>query len=463
MGNLAVHLFYRTINAEKGLLCERAFLDRKEGPVRSLESKRPLNAFDVVGFSVSFEKDVLGVIKALNASRIPVRREERKGVYPLIIAGGVVPSLNPDPLLPIFDLILMGEWEGLPEFLNWLREKKLSGADKEEVLKLAPEVFPQIMDPNQPKVKPGDKSRAEILWHERPSFTAIKTKDSEFADTFLIELVRGCPSGCRFCAVSFLYPFRERKAQDTLDMVKEYGGDFRRVGLVGAGLTFHRELNVIVDSLLSMGKEVTFSSLRIDKIDDTFMELLPKTGVKSISIAPEAGKEEMRFSLGKRMDDGTIIRFVEMLPEEVSKLRLYFMIGLPGETEKDIEAIIELAKRVKGVAGRRLVSLSVSPFVPKPGTPMEDCPMDTLENLKKKRKQIEKALSPTMPVHFESPKWSIFQGLVSLGDRTIFPFLETLAKEEANFLRIWKNYGFDPESILHRPGRNKPWRLTGFA
>ncbi len=475
MSNLSTHLFYRIVNGVDGLLCERAFADEK-GKYLSLESRKPLSEFDVVGFSLSYEKDVIEVIKALESSRIPPERERRKGLQkPIIMAGGIVPSLNPEPLSPIFDLILIEEWEDLPEVLMFLRERKFSLKwDKEELIDEVERSFPQVLNPEKlelsyrenrvtvtykGKVKRIDKKR---LWDRFPAFTTILSDEVEFPKTFLVETVRGCPARCKFCAVSHVYPFRIRKREAVIELVKKHGNTLPRVGLVGPGLGFHPELTDIVSDLLSLGKGVTFSSLRVESLDDTFFQLLPKTGVRSITIAPEVGDEEKRFNIGKKMTDEDIFKFLDRLPDSVKRIRIYFMIGLPGESEKDLEKMVKLVENIDKRTKGKLLSLSISPFVPKPRTPLEDYPMDTMESLSRKRKIIEKKILRKWNVHFESPKWSTFQALISLGDRRIYPLLKLVSAGNTNFTRFWRSFEFDPYEILYGE-RSKPWNFLNIA
>ncbi len=470
MSNLSTHLFYRIINESKELVCERVFFEGDR--YLSIESKKPLKSFHVLGVSISYEKDVVNLVKMLESSGISSLRKERSEYDPIIIGGGIVPTLNPDPLIPIFDLLVIGEGEDLPEILLFMKELFFKGVKKREIIEGVAEKFDGIIVCEDVQMR-WDGGRIEDIrykkikirakeeeWHSRPAFVVIDTDETEFPGTFVLEVERGCPGRCKFCAVSHNYKFRFRKREEIKSIVKDRGEDFNRVGLMGPGLSFYPELELLVKELLDLGKGISFSSLRVDRVSNEFIDLIPLTGVRTITIAPELGDEEKRFKIGKPIKNGDILDFVDKVKNYIRKLRLYFMYGLPDEEEEDLKKAVGLVKELKRVAGNKLhISASFSPFVPKPRTPMEDEPMERLEILKKKEKLIKKEVGGSFQVHFESSKWSIFQGLLSMGDRRVFPLLREMATKGRNFLHIWKDFDFDPEEILHRKRDEllKPW------
>ncbi len=468
MSNLATHLFYRIVNQEKELLCERAFLDHPT----SLESGRSPKDFHVLGFSVSFERDIIGVISFLENSRIPSHRNERGPWDPIVLVGGIVPSMNPEPFTPIADLIVLGEGEDLPEILKVIKEGVFSGKDKDYILEDVAERFQGIVlskkveaifsegrlkEINYPK-KVGLRFLDE-LWRERPAYTFIKSQDVEFPGTFVVEVERGCPARCKFCAVSHLYSFRERPLEELKSLIDEKGSGFERVGLMGAGLSFYRGLEGLVEYILSKGKGVSFSSLRVDRVSRTLMGLLPKLGLKTITVAPETGNEELRKSIGKPIKDQEILDFVKGIRGSVERLRLYFMYGLPGERQKDLEDIISLVERIEREARGIHISVSFSPFSPKPRTPFENEPMESLKSLRGKEKFLRRGLG--RKAFFDSIKWAAFQTLVSFGDRRLYPFLKEVALKKVNFTHIWDRFDFSPDAIVfsRRDSIKKPWEF----
>lgn len=359
MGNLAVHSIYDRLNRRGDIACERAFLpDRDDlpeyarggAPVMSIESQRPLAEFDVIAFTISFENDYLNIIPILSMSRIPHRRGARSG-GPILVAGGAAVTLNPRPISAIFDVIFLGEFEAIEdEFVEYCRTP-----------------------PHPPPLPYGERVWGEGSdLNDFPTQTIIYNEGAEFGNLHLIEVQRGCPRGCKFCATPSLYhPPRFRSAERVMRMVDTGIAHRRKFGLIGADLLSHPEFIEIATAIHARGATFSPSSVRVDAIDEARARLLAASGHRSIALGIEAGSERLRNTLAKGISDGQILSAVGILAaNEITRLRLYFMIGLPGEDEDDIAAIAKLARRIQK-ATNGTIDLTISPFIPKPGTPFE--------------------------------------------------------------------------------------------
>lgn len=352
MGNLAVHAIYDRLNRRSDVVCERAFMPDRDmlpeyargvAPVMSIESQRTLAEFDTVAFTISFENDYLNIIPILSMSRIPHRRDTRSG-GPILVAGGAAVTLNPRPISAIFDVIFLGEFEAIES---------------------------DFMDILNGKTKITERRIVRNL-DDFPTQTIIYNEGAEFGNMHLIEVQRGCPRGCKFCATPSLYhPPRFRSAEAVMRMVDTGLAHRRKFGLIGADLLSHPEFIEIATAIHARGATFSPSSVRVDAIDEARARLLATSGHRSISLGIEAGSERLRNTLAKGISDGQILSSVGILAaNEITRLRLYFMIGLPGEGEDDIAAIAKLARQIQKISNGT-VDLTISPFIPKPETPFE--------------------------------------------------------------------------------------------
>ncbi|MBI5211903.1 MAG: radical SAM protein [Nitrospirae bacterium] len=465
MSNLGFQGIYGLLNKRDDVVCERAFLPderdideyiRTETPIFSYESKKPLNKFDIVAFSISFENDYPNILKILDISKIPFSAPERNEYHPLLIAGGVCCFFNPEPIAPVFDMIFVGEAEeSLNEFLDIYTKAK----DKFEVEKEAmhiegiyvPEFYKidynndgtiaeRIPLNNAPK-----KIKRRYLkdLSLSPVTTAVITPEAEFSDMYLIEAMRGCPWNCRFCLVGHIYSPTRKKELETIKAEIEKakklqipptppftkGGEGGlRIGLIGPSLTDYAHIK---DVLCIEGVDFSITSLRASAKSAELVELLKEH--KSVSIAPEAGTERMRKVVNKKITEDDILDTVELIFNAgIENLRLYFMIGLPTETHEDIEGIIELVKKARKNSNKGNIILSISTFVPKPFTPFQWHPMESLDFVKEKLKFIKKALRDEkgVKVFHDVPRYAHMQGMFSIGDRRIFSVLKEMVKTD---------------------------------
>lgn len=468
MSNLGFQGIYTLLNERNDVLCERSFFPDDEDieeyaktktELFSIESKRPLNRFDIVAFSVSFENDYPNVLKILELANIPSRASDRKASQPLIILGGVCAFFNPEPLADFFDMCFIGEAEEmLQEFLEVYKEsetraelyKKAShiegvyvpkfytakyntGIPQRESLEHAPE-----------KIK---KQYIKDISYNRfcPS---IITPETEFSGMYLIEAMRGCPWQCRFCVAGHIYnPPRKKELNAIKQEISRALKTTKRVGLIGPSLT---DYPFAKDVLELEGVDFSITSLRASRKSAELAGLLK--GHKSISIAPEAGTERLRRVIAKKITEDDIIETSKLIfAEGMENLRLYFMIGLPTETDEDIKGIVEIAKKTRAVSKKGGLTLTLSTFVPKPFTPFQWHPMEKIEIVKDRIKTIKKLLLPIkgIRVFHDVPKYAYMQGLFSMGDRRISKVLEAMLK-----IHDWRkaciNSGIDPDFYMMR-------------
>jgi radical SAM superfamily enzyme YgiQ (UPF0313 family) len=343
-------------------------VSRRQSLLLGERTGREARSFDIMGFSVSYENDYVNVAKLLDMAGIEPLREKRQDTFPLVVVGGFTMFMNPRPLAPFADAIVVGEAEPVvDEFMSVVAEAKRSGLAKAQLLGRLAGLRGVLV----PSVTVGDVERAvagpESFAPEPSWFPA--SHDTHFGDMRLVEVGRGCGRGCLFCAAGCLYrPVRMRAASEILRQAE----GARKVGLVGPAVADHPEFERILAELVEKGVKIGVSSLRADRITPRLAALLVAGGMKTATIAPEAGPEALRKRIGKNLTDEELLNGVGVLAEAgVPTIKLYFMIDLPGETDDDVRAIVDLVKRLAGVRRRSKLSVSVAPFVPKPGTPFE--------------------------------------------------------------------------------------------
>lgn len=494
MSNLGFQAVYSLCNSFPDIVCERAFLPpvddlkeyRKSGSrLLSLESQRPLSDFDVLAFSVSFENDYLNIPAIFDLSGIPPFASERDSSYPLVMAGGAALFLNPEPVAELLDLVCVGEGEAiLPQLLDFLRSQ--GDTARSELLDKALQL-PGIYVPSRYAVTydNGGVSRIQSLGDAPPgvkrawdtdldsSVTAssLFAPGTEFSDMYLIEVSRGCPRGCRFCAAGFIYhPFRQRslellKAEAVRGMeVKE------RIGLVGAAVSDYRDLGELCRFISEKGGKVSVSSLRIDALDENLLDILHTSGHKTVALAPEGGSQRLRDLIRKDLTEEQILGACDtLIGRDILNLKLYFIVGLPTETEQDLVEMVALIEKIRerviaaAKQNRRLgsVLLSVNPFVPKPFTPLQWCGMEALSTLEKKYQYLRRAVGSlsNVKIQMESLREAFLQALLSRGDRRLAAFLVKTYRE-GNWKKAAKELHLDTEMLVTRTIRLEetlPW------
>ncbi len=445
--NLGFQLVYHLANQHPGIVCERFFLPPLGLPLLSCESRRPLRDFPVILYTASFEADFLNLLAMLAESGAPLLAAERGEAAPLVIGGGVLAFMNPEPLAPFTDLFVVGEAEPvLPTILDALVEQR-PRPDRAGLLRdlattvagcYAPRFYAPAYHPDgtlaEVKVAEGLPKRvrkvvlseAVVAGHSR-----LLSPQAEFADLFLTELGRGCSRGCRFCAAGFVYrPPRLWNAEAILAALRERPADICRVGLLGMEMARPADLARISGQLDAEGCALSFSSLRADALGPELVTLLGKSGIKTATIAPDGPSERLRRVINKGITREEVLTAARTLAEQnISQLKLYFMLGLPTETADDLAEMAALVREVKAellAVGRpkgRLanITVSVSSFVPKPWTPFQYHPFAALTALKNGLQFLRRDLGrePNVRLAADPPASALLQAVLARGDRRL--------------------------------------------
>jgi radical SAM superfamily enzyme YgiQ (UPF0313 family) len=458
MSNLGFQGIYGLLNDLPDVLCERAFLPEEKGrrEIRTLESDTPLWEFDVVAFSISFELDYVNLPRILVHSGIEPFAEKRR--RPLVIAGGATVGYNPEPIAPFLDAALVGEAEELVPALA----EALQAEDPLEALGKLPGVYlPARGALTTPRLTVRELDRIPIA-------SRLYTPHTEFGHLALIEVGRGCPYGCKFCVASHVYrPARWRSFTALLPQIEEGLRHQQRIGLVGASVTDHPDIVRLCEAILARDGQPSPASMRADALTPELLALLARGGVQTLTMAPEAGTEPLRRTVGKRVTDEALLTAAHRAKAAgIHQVKLYFILGLPDETDDDVAAIPALAQRLTDETGVR-VSLGCSVFVPKPGTPFARQPMIEERAAKAKLDRIKRALSRHINFTHESPRWALWQGVLARGDRRCAEALVRLVDQPdtpAAWEAAFREVGLDAAALTTRTiptDEPLPWAHIG--
>jgi radical SAM superfamily enzyme YgiQ (UPF0313 family) len=499
MSNLGFQTVYRLLNAEDDIVCERFFLPPKQelaelsasrAPLLTLESQMPVGDFDVVAFSVSFEWDYVNVLTLLRLAGMPSYAAERTTRHPLVVVGGAVTFVNPEPLAPFADVIAAGEGEAL---VPGLRRAFAAATDRADLLRLLSTergfYVPSLYEPQYAAdgtmsgwaVRPGvdapvpvRKAALKTTDAVDPPVTSIFTPDTEFGSRFLIEIVRGCANLCRFCWAGYNYlPVRAFPTERILELATAARVHANRVGLVSIALCDHPDIERILARLLEMGYAISPASLRLDDLTEPIVRVLRESGERTITIAPETGSDRLRRVINKTVTNDEILDRADLIfASGIENLKLYYMIGLPTETDEDLVAIRDLTlqirermlkhARAKGQIGR--IVGSVNPLIPKPGTAYQWLPMEDPAVIDRKIKRLRGLTADIDNVYFniKSERHSYFQALLSLGDRRVAPAIVAAERNGQNWRAAVAEAGVDGDFYIFRD-RSKdavlPWDI----
>jgi radical SAM superfamily enzyme YgiQ (UPF0313 family) len=500
MSNLGLQTVYQLFNADERVVCERVFLPGKQElaslasgrePLVTIESQTPVREFDVLAFSLSFEWDYTNIVTMLKLAGLEPRAERRDRRDPLVVIGGAVTFLNPEPLAPFADVIAAGEAELLvPALVDAFAED--DSRDRQRLLgRLSGQrgfYVPSFYDveyagPGRVAAitpKPGSgapvvvgKAAVKAAARIEPPATSIFTPDTEFGSRLLIEVVRGCANLCRFCWAGYNYlPVRPMPADRILDIAQRARPYADRVGLVSIALCDHPEIERILAGLLDLGYSVSPASLRLDDLTEAIVTLLRKGGERSITIAPETGSDRLRRVINKTVTNAQILDKSDLIFRTgFENLKLYYMIGLPTETDEDLVAIRDLTLAIRdrmlssappGRIGR--IVASVNPLIPKPGTTYQWLPMTDARVIDRKIERLRELVGNIEHVYFniKSERHSYFQGLLSLGDRRVADVIERAEQNGHNWRAAVADCGLDADAYLYRDRRTDtflPWHI----
>ena len=495
MSSLGFQLVYALLNEQAGLVCERFFLPEKGEPLRSVESGRSLGDFPLLFFSLSFEHDYIHLVEILLAAGIEPYAADRSSAVgpdaPLILCGGVATFINPEPFAPFIDLIVIGEAEPvLPDLVDELAAG-FAGLDRAALLGQACRRFPACYAPlfHQPEYRedgefagyrslnPALPSRItrSVLHHSATAgHSQLLTPLAEFSELYLTELGRGCSRGCRFCAAGFVYrPPRLWDAEAVMLGLAERFADASRVGLLGMEMADSATLAQIAGYLQQSGCALSFSSLRADRLSTSLLALLGDSKLKSVAIAPDGSSERLRRVINKGLTEQDLLTAAEQLVEAgIFKLKIYLMIGLPTETDADLQEAIALIGKIKeridpiGKERGRLceIQLSINCFVPKPWTPFQFHPFGqsdrlaagecgsaraTVAELKRRLQVLHHGLRPLANVHLQhdKPEHVLFQAVLAKGDRRLAAVLIAMATSGIPWAQAMKKCGLTAEQF----------------
>ena len=470
MASLGFQLVYEMFNLHPDASCERVFLpdpedlaehERSRMELFTLESLSPLSEFNAVAFSISFELDYVNVLHMLRLANIPLRRSERDETRPLIIAGGPCATFNPEPLAEFVDAFAVGDGElAIPAIVEAI--KSTLGRPREETLAAlaqAPGIYvPRFHEPNYDadgrlvSVKNLPPAPEKVFRSITPDLAAypagstVRTSEAQFGEIQLIEVTRGCGRHCRFCVAGYITrPPWPREIGDVPDRA--------RVGLVGAAVVDHPEAEKLCQAILDAGGDFTVSSVRLDTVTPNVARLLAEGGQKTLTIAPEAGSDRLRAVINKNNSEDDIRRAITSAVEAgIGKIKMYFMIGLPTETDEDVQAIADLTCRLARDYPSISFQLSVSCFVPKPWTPFQWCPMEHEKVLRRRYVALQKSIIAIGGVKFtgESPKLATIQGYLARGDRRMADLLEETLANGGDYHAALRTTGIDIGDYLYR-------------
>lgn len=368
MSSIGFQSIFFHVNQHPDLFCDRGFCDNAIGTI-GLHTKQPLRNFDIIAFSVSYELDYFNIVSVLRSCGLTPDRTQRPDTDPLILIGGIAPTINPAPLALIADVIAIGDGEQVIHRIadHYTGQKTRSGQMIIESLADIPGVYcPGI-------TASGRKIDRQVITDldTYPSQSFIITKNTEFSGKFVIELGRGCGRRCTFCAADYIYPRpRIRSANAILDQIDRMRVYTNSVGLLGVAVASHPDFERIMTQLEAWNMEASISSLRVEGITEHVARFLIKAGQKSVTLAPETGSDALRQTLNKRFSNELLLEKIRLFVTfGLKEIKLYFMIGLPDETDADITAIAELARETASMGVK--VKLNINPFIPKPHTPMQ--------------------------------------------------------------------------------------------
>ena len=493
MSNLGLHILYQILNRD-GWACERVFLpDEKKREeyaktktaLFSMETQRPLADFPYICATLSFEMDYLNFLIQLQMGHIKLLSEERGEKDPFVIIGGPCATFNPEPLADFADFVVIGEGEEtLPKLLRLLEQLRMEKKTRREKLLAAaqlPGVYvPQFYAPHYDEtgsviVMERMETVPEIIsrqWVKNldayPHTSAIVSPYTEFANMFIVEVARGCGRHCRFCMAGYCFRRpRNRNLDLLLQDIRQRPEQTAKVGLMGAAVSDYPEMKKLATTLAEEQIPFSCASLRADSLDLPLVEALAGSGQRTMTVAPEAGSVRMRAAINKGITEEHIYQAMEYAARAgMPNIKLYFMIGLPGETDEDIDEMIELVHRVRSrmdeLGHKGDLILSVNAFIPKPFTPYQWSPLKDIKVLKRRVKMLQNGFKKDRRIRLlaESLKETVLQAVLARGNRQIGNVLAWAAENRTGLKEAFQFHQIQTEKMACREIRTEailPW------
>ena len=434
MTGLALHIFYAILNSREDTSCERYFRYDTASPSLSVESRRPLKDNHIVGFSLTYEEDIINLVQMLESSDIPILAEKRTEDDPIVIVGGPVVTANPEPFVDFIDAFVIGEGDLV---ISEIVDAVASGSSRKEVLSQFAELN-GIYVPSIPKGKVDRNIILDLDSLEYPVSQIVpdviegSRLEPVFGRSFLLEVTRGCGHSCRFCLIGHVcQPRRTRTLGRLKDLVRmgTENTPVNKVSMIGSSLGDLDGLEDLVCWTVDQGFGVSVPSLRADSVTEPLLDCLVKGGQRTLTIAPETGSVGLRKSIGKGLKDTDIENAVEIAARAgYNSLKLYFIVGLPGETDDDIKASVDMIVRLAKTSGLK-VTASVNPFIPKAQTRWEREPQPPIDELRRRLKLVEKGVKAGSKATVESldPRNARIQAALSVGDRSLGKVIQSAA------------------------------------
>lgn len=414
MSSLGYQQIYRTLHAMPGVAADRAMLPETEGRFETLEQGAPVGSYPMLAYSVAYELEIAGVVETLERASIPALRDARNNRHPIIIAGGPLTFSNPAPLAPFCDVIVVGEGEELVvELVTLAREV---GFEREKLWALLagkPGYYlPHIHGETVPKVAAVDDA---LL----PARSVIATPHTELADMFMTEAARGCSRGCTYCVMrrSTNNGMRIVPRETIIAGIPE---GIRKVGLVGAAVTDHPDIAAIVRDVVDGGRQVGISSLRADKLTDELVGLLARGGYRTLTVAGDGASERMRRVIERSTQAKHLLRSAELARAHGLKtLKIYMMLGVPSETDADVDELVQLSKELAAIHPK--VAYGLAPFVAKRNTPLDGTDFAGIDLVDKRLTRLRKGLSAAglggkVEVRATSARWAWVEYMLAQGE-----------------------------------------------
>jgi radical SAM superfamily enzyme YgiQ (UPF0313 family) len=411
MSSLGYQQIYRTLHAMPGVAADRAMLPEGPGRFETLETGQPVGSYPMLAYSVAYELEIAGLVETLERASVPVLREDRQPHHPLVIAGGPLTFSNPAPLVPFCDVIIVGEGEELvvelvtiARDLGFDREKVLAALEGRPGYYLRGEVVPKVAQVDDAKL---------------PARSVIATPNTELADMFMTEAARGCSRGCTYCVMRRSTNGGMRMVERA-DIIAGIPAGATKVGLVGAAVTDHPDIIDIVRDVVEGGRQVGISSLRADKLTDELVHLLARGGYRTLTVAGDGASERMRRVIERSTKAHHLLRSAELARMHGLKtLKVYMMLGVPSETDDDVDELVELSRQLAAIHPR--VAYGLAPFVAKRNTPLDGSEFAGINvvdaRLARLRKGISKAgLAAKVEVRATSARWAWVEYMIAQGE-----------------------------------------------